>query len=160
MTMQNEHSSKDVCGWMWNSCNMSGSRCGQGQGENQGAQLALLKSPQHRFKQRGHGQVNMATHSYTLTHNLLVTRARFHDNRQAEWEREKRDGAKSSPFLRTWSHKWEWCTRQRNKGACGSRVVVTDGRSRGSGTSEQNHRQRRERSAADTGGQRQRPGMR
>lgn len=32
----------------------------------------------------------MATHSYTLTHNLLVTRASFHDNRQAEWEREKR----------------------------------------------------------------------
>lgn len=31
----------------------------------------------------------MATHSHTLTHNLRVTRARFHDNRQAEGEREK-----------------------------------------------------------------------
>lgn len=49
------------------------------------------------FKQWGHGWVNTCTHSYTLTHNLRVTRAGFHDNRQAEWERKKKEGAKSSP---------------------------------------------------------------
>lgn len=45
------------------------------------------------LKQRGHGRVNTRarTHSYTLTHNLLVTRAGFHDNRQAEGERKKKE---------------------------------------------------------------------
>lgn len=60
-----------------------------GGGRRSSARLRADSS--HRSKQRGHGWVNRRTHSYTLAHNLLVTRAGFHDNRQAEGEMKKKE---------------------------------------------------------------------
>lgn len=64
----------------------------------------LVKDPTAQW---GHGHVNMATHSFTLTHNLVVARARFHDNRQAEREKKKESGSKIQPL----SQKMKSCVR-------------------------------------------------